>query len=610
MRLETATRMLAHRGPDDQGLFIEGPIGLGHRRLSIIDLSPLGHQPMISTDERFVIVFNGEIYNFQELRHELEASGRRFRSQSDTEVILVGFEHWGRNVLARLNGIFACAIYDRRERSLLLARDRLGVKPLYYFRDKLGFVFGSEIKSLLALHDLPRRIDPQGFHEFLYYGNCLGTTTLFADVKRLEPGGWLEVREGSTEHGRYWSHEDIRHHSHNGVAASDVVAETSRLLELAVQRQLAADVPVGVFLSGGIDSSAITALAVRHYRDKLATFSAGFDFDGGHNELPAAAKLAKALGTEHHEIQIQGADLPETIRTLVRQHDEPFSDAANLPLFLMTQRIRESCKVILQGDGGDELFGGYNRYRLLEQRNKYRAIFATLKLLRWCLTRRRRNQVDRFHAIFSEPDPGLQIAKLLTVEQTNKRCPLAMLSRDVRQRLVGTDPFRRYRELAARFQGLEPTQRLFWIDSAVILPDQFLEKVDKSTMANGVEVRVPFLDNDLAAFALGLPAQLKVGGGVQKKLLKQALRGIVPDEVLTRPKKGFGVPYGNWLRGPLREFMQETLSNTTITASGLFDREELDRRITEHCERRDDWGFALWKMLNLSLWLAEYRVSW
>ncbi len=610
MRLETATRVLAHRGPDDQGLFVEGPVGLGHRRLSIIDLSTLGHQPMISADDRLVIVFNGEIYNYPELRRELEGSGRQFRSHSDTEVILVGFEHWGRNVLTRLNGIFACAIYDRRERSLLLARDRLGVKPLYYFHDKSGFVFGSEIKSLLALHDLPRRIDPQGFHEFLYYGNCLGTTTLFAEVKRLEPGGWLEVREGNTEQGRYWSHEELGQRSPSEIAVPDVGAETARLLELAVQRQLAADVPVGVFLSGGIDSSAITALAVRHYRDKLATFSAGFDFDGGHNELPAAAKLAKALGTEHHEIHIRGADLPETIRTLVRHHDEPFSDAANLPLFLMTQRIRECCKVILQGDGGDELFGGYNRYRLLKQRSKYRAIFATLKSLRWCLPRRRRNQVERFHAIFSETDFGLQIAKLLTVEQTNKRRPLAMLSQGWQRHLVGTDPFRRYRELAERFRDLEPTQRLFWIDSAVILPDQFLEKVDKSTMANGVEVRVPFLDNDLAAFALGLPADLKVGSGEQKKLLKQALRGIVPDEVLSRPKKGFGVPYSNWLRGSLRDFMLDAFHNSVVQSSGLFDHNELNRRIEEHRAGRDDWGFALWKAMNLALWLDEYRTSW
>jgi asparagine synthase (glutamine-hydrolysing) len=613
LNLEAATCSLAHRGPDDQGIFVEDQVGLGHRRLSIIDLSPSGHQPMASLDERFVIVFNGEIYNYRDLKSQLEQLGHRFRSSSDTEVILAGFQQWGRTILAKLNGIFALALWDRHEKRLLVARDRLGVKPFYFHRDASCFIFGSEIKSLLALRDIPRQVDIQGLHEFLYFGNCLGSTTLFRGIQRLEPGAWMELAGDDTvAQGTFWTHEEISRLDARSISEGEAAEQIANHLDRAVQRQLTADVPVGVFLSGGIDSSAITALAVRHYPGKIATFSAGFDFDGGHNELPAARKIASQLGTDHHEIMIYGGDLPDTIRTLVRHHDEPFSDAANLPLYLMTRQIREQCRVILQGDGGDELFGGYNRYRLLHQRQRYQFVFFLLKRLRFLAgSQTRRNQIDRFSAIFSEKDPGIRLGKFLTLEQTGVRRPELMLSPEWMQKLSTTNPFLRYQRLVDRFRFLEndPVQALFWVDSAIILPDQFLEKVDKSTMANGVEVRVPFLDNDLASFALSLPSRLKIGSGVQKKLLKLALRGIVPDEVLSRPKKGFGVPYSRWLRGPLKEFMLDLFRSHFSGDGSLFSGTVLERRVAEHAAGTDDWGFALWKALNLAIWLEEYRVS-
>lgn len=608
--LAAATRTIAHRGPDDEGIWQDQHVGLGHRRLSIIDLSPLGHQPMQSASGRYHIVFNGEIYNYQELRGELERSGIVFRGNSDTESLVNGYECWGKDLFARLNGIFAFVIWDSREERLIAARDRMGVKPFNYCFDGDTFAFGSEIKAILRLREGTRRLDPQGFHEFLYYGHSLGENTLFAGIRRLLPGEWLEVDRTGLRSGTFWKHEDIAMPSGLSTSEDAAVKATRRLLEQAVRRQLVSDVPVGVFLSGGIDSSAITAFASRHYPTTLDTWSAGFDFDDGHNELPLAARVARTFGTRHHELRISGTEMADVIRNMVRHHDEPFSDAANIPLYLMTRELRGSCKVVLQGDGGDELFGGYNRYHLLKRQSRYARMLKILSLVpSRLLPRRLRNQVRRFGGVFSASDRGTRLARFLTIEQGGDRGPERVFTAGIQSLLGNTSPFRRYEKLAKRFDALDDVQQLFWIDSLVILPDQFLEKVDKSTMANGVEVRVPFLDNDLTEFALGLPSGLKVAGGEKKYLLKKALRGIVPDEVLDAPKKGFGVPYFNWIKGPLKKFMLDAFNSPAIRQRELLDYRILDRRIDEHCNGSDDWGFQLWKIMNFCLWVEMYDID-
>ncbi|CAG0905860.1 unnamed protein product, partial [Darwinula stevensoni] len=421
-----ATNSIRHRGPDDAGYYEDENVGLGHRRLSIIDLSSAGHQPMTSANGRYIIAYNGEIYNYLQLKQELQSNGFQFRSQSDTEVVVNGFEYWGSAIFEKLNGIFAISIWDQAEKKLILARDRMGVKPLYYWHENDLLLFGSEIKTILSYDIVKRKINLQSFHEFLYYGYALGENTMFSGIKKILPGQYLEISKDKVMTKKFWSINNINTISQNSIKESTAISQTKSLLESAVSRQLVSDVPVGVFLSGGIDSSAITAFASKHYAGKLKSYSAGFDFDGGHNELPLASKIAKKFGTQHHELMVQGKDITDIIKKMIYHHDEPFSDAANIPLYLMTQHVKNDCKVVLQGDG-----------------------------------------------------------------------------------------------------------------------DQFLEKVDKSTMANGVEVRVPFLDNDLASFALALPSELKVKNGVKKYLLKKALDGILPNEVLYGPKKGFGVPYQN-----------------------------------------------------------------
>ncbi|HRO07519.1 MAG TPA: asparagine synthase (glutamine-hydrolyzing) [Saprospiraceae bacterium] len=607
--LQVATNTMSHRGPDDAGYYVDENVGLGHRRLSIIDLSSAGHQPMTSAYGRYIIAYNGEIYNYLQLKEELELKGFLFRGCSDTEVVVNGFEYWGNAVFEKLNGIFAISIWDKQENKLTLARDRMGVKPLYYWYENDLLLFGSEIKSILSYGFVQRKIDNQSFHEFLYYGYALGENTMFSRIKKVLPGHYIEISRDKMGINSFWSHKDIRELSLNQINERDAISQTRLLLENAVSRQLISDVPVGIFLSGGIDSSAITAFASRHYNGKVKTFSTGFDFDNGHNELPLAAKIAKQFGTEHNEMIIYGKDVVEIIKTMVRCHDEPFSDAANIPLYLMSQCVKDDCKVILQGDGGDELFAGYPRYHIMAKYSKYKLIFSLLHSVKPIIPFKYiKAKTERFYPLFDNQRTINKFAKFLTEEVKDN--PEDVLSTKIKSKLISTSPFNRYNEVEKEMNFLtDDVQKLLWIDTQIILPDQFLEKVDKSTMANGVEVRVPFLDNEIVSFALSLPSDLKVKNGVKKYLLKKALDGILPNEVLYGPKKGFGVPYQNWLRDPLKDFMNEIFYDEDIVKLGIFNYQILNTRINEHITNKKNWGFSLWKMLNLCIWIKAYDVT-
>lgn len=604
-----ATNSIRHRGPDDAGYYEDENVGLGHRRLSIIDLSSAGHQPMTSASGRYIIAYNGEIYNYLELKQELQSKGFQFRSLSDTEVVVNGFEYWGSAIFEKLNGIFAISIWDQAEKKLILARDRMGVKPLYYWNENDLLLFGSEIKTILSYDIVKRKINIQSFHEFLYYGYALGENTMFSGIKKILPGQYLEISKDKVVTKSFWSINNINTISQNGIKESTAISQTKSLLESAVSRQLVSDVPVGVFLSGGIDSSAITAFASKHYAGKLKSYSAGFDFDGGHNELPLASKIAKKFGTQHHELMIQGKDITDIIKKMIHHHDEPFSDAANIPLYLMTQHVKNDCKVVLQGDGGDELFAGYPRYHIMSKYNQYKFIFTTLNAVKSLIPSKYvRNKTERFYPLFKNDQSKIRFAKFLTEEREGM--PEELFTENIQKNFLQTNPFKRYEEVSKELDFLsDNVQKLLWLDTKIILPDQFLEKVDKSTMANGVEVRVPFLDNDLASFALALPSELKVKNGVKKYLLKKALDGILPNEVLYGPKKGFGVPYQNWLKGPLKSFMEEIFNDPKIIQLNIFDYKVLNIRIEEHCSGKRDWGFLLWKMMNLCLWLEMYQLE-
>lgn len=591
---------IRHRGPDRLDAWSGDGIVLAHARLSILDLSEAGNQPMASPSGRHVIVFNGEIYNHRELRAGLEAQGEVFAGHSDTEVLLRLFEREGRACLAKLNGIFAFAVWDVRARELTLARDRFGTKPLYYRRAAGSLWFGSEIKAIQAGDVSRLSLRRSRLAEFLHYGAVSDGATMFAEIERVPPGGWITCSwERGVAIGLYWKPEDV---AVSPLGLEEAVAETRRRLEQAVRRQLMADVPVGVFLSGGIDSTACATFASRHYPGKLRTYSVGFDYDQGINELPRAARTARWLGTEHRELHIKAEGLPAVIEDLVRHHDEPFAEGANIPLYLLCRELSGSVKVVLQGDGGDELFAGYRRYALLERGGLLRRLCQALLLARVPLPARHRRMAEALAA----PDDGLRMALLMSLE-TQSPNPRRVLSPALRAATAAEDPFFRHRDLNRRFAHLDPVQRMMVSDTQALLPDLYLEKVDKPTMAFGIEARVPFLDNDLVDLALGLPASMKVRGGSKKFLLRRALRGVIPDEVLDGPKTGFGVPYVAWIRGPLHGYARETILAAATGSDAWFDETVICGLLDGLRDRGTD-GFLLWKCLNLAIWKQQQHL--
>ena len=598
--------LIDYRGPDSNGIFVDDEIAFGHTRLSILDLSYSGHQPMFSESKEIVIVFNGEVYNFQELKNELFKSGRSFTSATDTEVIINGYLEWGDEIFKKLNGIFAIAIWDFKNETLLLSRDRFGVKPLYYELNEGELSFGSEIKTLLFRNKKERKINRQGLHEFLFYGNALCTKTLFQGIENLDPGTFVKFKKGELSKHTFWSADMI---TQIDCSFEEAKVKTQNLLESAVKRQLVGDVPLGVFLSGGIDSSCITAFAAKHYPSKIKTFSASFDFDKGVNELDKSRFVSDYYGTDHEELHIKGENLPDVVTDLVWHHDSPFSDAANIPLYLLCDQVKSTHKVILQGDGGDEIFAGYRRHQVLNQFSKYYPLILAGKISSlFPFKNITKDRIERMADALGSRGDGERMALLLTVESL-KKSPVKILSDEYRAALNETDPFLEYKKVAERFESMDKVQKMLYTDTQIILPSIFLEKVDKSTMAQSIEVRVPLLDNELTEYVMSLPSSLKVKNDEKKWLIRSALRGIVPDNILDAPKTGFGVPFENWLKGPLKELMKDSLFSSKIKDLGVFNENVLESLIKDHESGKANNGFILWKMMNLSIWLEKYNVS-
>jgi asparagine synthase (glutamine-hydrolysing) len=582
---------------------------MGHVRLSILDLSSAANQPMAGADGRSLITYNGEVYNFRELAAEFGI--RDLRSGSDTEVVLRAFERLGTNSFARLNGMFAFAVYDRRAQKLWLVRDRLGIKPLYYRVDQNALVFSSEIKGILSLADEPPSCDLSSLRAWLYYGNTLGGTTLYQGIRQLQPGCFLELDLNSFEfHIReYWS---LRQQAavRNAVRSStpEIIAETRRLLEEAVRRQLVSDVPIGVFLSGGVDSSAITAIASRYYEGKLATYSAGFDGLNGVDERPKARRIAALYGTDHHEMYIAGKSLAQLVEKMVRHHDMPFSDAANIPLYLMAAQISATTKVVLQGDGGDEVFGGYRRYVSLKYRRVLHMLARVGERFEGLLPKSYfYRRVSRYMHAYAADDLGTTMGRLLTAVDPCTE-PEAVFSPEVRAALQRTDPFARYHECQRRFADHDLGNQMSLVDLMVELPDIFLEKVDRSTMAASLEVRVPFLDHDLVDYVIRIPGQRKMPWGRKKWLLKRALHGLVPDDVLYGPKTGFNVPFGYWLRTSLKPLFFDHLAMFAREQPGVLDVAAVNRMYVAMEAGDVDRSDTLWKVLNLMIWRNQSKV--
>ena len=606
--IEKMVSTLHHRGPDYSDTWLNHSVAFGHTRLSIIDLSVNGNQPMYSYDKKYILVLNGEIYNYKEIKKKLEKCDIPFSGGSDTEVIVNAYAIWGEGIFPQLNGIFALAIYDTQKEEIILARDRFGVKPLYYQASDDVFLFGSEIKAILEVSHMNRKINLQAFHEFSYFGNQLQANTMFDGLQKLKAGYTLKLNKAGLILSKYW---DINPEINTGISEKDAVVKIKGLLEDAVKRQLVSDVPVGIFLSGGIDSSAVTAFASKHYNGRIKTFTADFEFMPKNNsELLIARKTAEYFNTNHHEMHIKCDNLQEVIESLILHHDEPFSDAANIPLYLMCKEIAGDIKVVLQGDGGDELFAGYRRYTLI---NNFRfwKILATISPVN-ILSHFNNGHIDRINRIldvFTCNDWGTSMGKLLTTD-TIQNSFYNLLSDDVKNALSNTDPYLEYKKLGKYFSRYDKVNQMLFTDLKIILTDTFFEKVDKSTMAMGVESRVPFLDNYLTDYILTLPSSLKVHGSEKKYILKKSLRGIVPDFVLDGPKKGFGVPYANWLRGPLKSYLKDALFENNLHHTGIVDMGLLKNKYNNfqnNYNQRD--AYILWKVLHFSIWTSKYKVS-
>ncbi len=603
--LRRMTDAIAHRGPDGSGLFAEPGIALGHRRLSIIDLEG-GAQPMTDPETGTVVVFNGEIYNFPALRETLAGHGHRFRTHCDTEVILHGWTQWGADCLSHFDGMFAFALWDPRDRTLFLARDRLGKKPLYYAILPDGLcLFGSELKALTCHPDLPRDIDAQAVADFFAYGYVPDPKSIYRAARKLAPGHFLRWRRGGDPQLRQWW--DLSLEPTEGDPA-DVAAQ----LEIATRRRLIADVPLGAFLSGGVDSSAIVAQMAHGMDAPVKTFCIGFG-DKSYDETAYARAVANRYGTDHTERQVD-PDAFDLVDRLAALYDEPFGDSSAIPTFQVCALARETVTVALSGDGGDEVFGGYRRYlwhqreataRRLLSPGFRRVLFGTLGRIYpkadWA------PRVLRAKTTFQELGLDDIDAYFLSVSATTERQRRNLLGG--RLRLGGYHPIEVLREQWRKAEGADPLKQAQYADIKTWLPGDILVKMDRASMANGLEVRAPFLDHRLLEWGVNLPAGQKIAKGEKKAILKQAMEPLVPADLLYRPKQGFSVPIGPWFRGPLREKVRDELTGSLLGESGFVDMQSVEMLLNQHQGGYRDNSRILWLLLMFQGFLRHDAAS-
>jgi asparagine synthase (glutamine-hydrolysing) len=612
---------LRHRGPDDAGVkYLSIPehslwVSLQHRRLSIIDLSSAGHQPMCNEDESVWIVFNGEVYNFRELREELVAAGYRFRSQTDTEAVLRGYEQWGSEVIGRLRGMFAFALWDSRCRRLLLATDHLGKKPLFYSLVGHKFVFASEIKALLKA-GIPAEADPVALHDYLTYLYFPYPSTAFKHIRKLGPSTAAEIHvlESGGLETRQWKYWDAAEICGEPLRLSEpeTIHRARELMEEAVKIRLVSDVPLGLFLSGGLDSSAITAFASRHSAEKVKTFSIGFSGSRFYNELPAANLVAQRFQTDHHVLEASEA-CAEHITTVVRHFDEPFGNPTAILEYIITHLMRRYVTVAISGDGGDELFGGYVRYAGATLARGYRRLprFVTRGLVAR-LSHLMSDATDGRHgfrrvrefaqsAWQAEEDMYLQwIGYFSAAEKA------AMYTPAFAAGVAGRDSGDFLRQFFRRGARLDPLSRLGYVDSASFLCCNCLEYADRMSMANSLEVRAPFTDYRLLEFALRVPERMKVRNLTTKWITRQAMQGVLPEELLARKKMGFNPPLPQWINGELKPVIDRLLSRSAVKRRGIFRPDAIELLLRQHAESRRDHALKIWALLMIEVWHRMY----
>jgi asparagine synthase (glutamine-hydrolysing) len=601
-RIRAMTETLAHRGPDGSGIWTAPGVGLGHRRLSIIDLDT-GDQPMLTADRRVAISFNGEIYNFREIRAELEAKGHRFVSQSDTEVVLAAWRHWGPACLDRLNGMFAFALYDSNLDALFLARDRLGVKPLFYAELSDGaLIFASELKGLLAHPRLRRAVSPQAVEDYLALGYVPDDSSIVEGVKKLEAGHYLLVRRGRPVPRpiRWW---DVDFSNPSSRPLKALEEELVERLREAVRSRMVADVPLGAFLSGGVDSSAVVAFMAEASRSAVETCSIGFD-QPDHDESAHAALVAERFATRHRTRIVDSDDF-SLIDTLVEAYDEPFADASAIGTYRVSQLAREKVKVALSGDGADEIFAGYRRH----------AFFSAEERARRFLPAPVRRGLGMLGGIYPKLDWAPRVFRARTslqalgrdgpeayadaVSATSSKVRSSIYGADFRARLAGHRAEDRYVTAMREAPAADPLARALYADLKIWLPGDILTKVDRASMAVSLEAREPLLDHRLVEFAASLPASARLRRGSGKHLMKRALRGLLPAEILDRPKQGFVTPVSAWFRGPLADEAAAIPHSRAFAELGWFDGDRIAALARDHRSGRAEHGRLLWQLVML-----------
>lgn len=595
---------IRHRGPDDDGFYFNDGVGLAMRRLAIIDLKS-GQQPIHNADKTAWIVFNGEIYNYRELRKQLEALGHRFYTDSDTEAIVHAYDQYGTDCPKHLRGMFAFAIWDERNKSLFLARDRVGKKPLLYAQSNGQLIFGSEFTALLTHPDVSRAVNYEAIHHYLSFICVPAPLTAYQSIRKLEPGHWLLWRDGEVQCERYWQLDFSNKVKISEEEAGERVVD---LLREAVRVRLMSEVPLGAFLSGGIDSSAVVALMAQESSEPVKTFSIGFE-EQDFSELQHARRVAEHVGADHHEFIVR-PNAMEILPTLVEHYGEPFADSSAIPSYYVSRETRGYVTVALNGDGGDECFAGYERYAAMNMAQRYTSLLPAgvlanlakaLPELQW-----RSNLLGKGKRFLKAASLTPVQRYLRWISAFDENAKLDLYSDDFREQTAGFSTVGIIQPWFAKANGAGIVDASLLTDTMTYLPNDLLVKMDIASMTVSLEARSPFLDNHLMEFAARLPERLKLRRMTTKYLLKRVLKGLVPAENLSRGKMGFGVPIGHWFRGTMQSFLRETLLSEKAVARGFFKKDKVQQIVDQHVEGKRDHSHRLWSLLMLELWFQRF----
>ena len=606
--LERMNRAIAHRGPDDDGFYLNENVGLAMRRLSIIDVAG-GHQPIHNADKTKWIVFNGEIYNYQFLRDDLEKRGHQFYTKSDTETLIHLYDEYGEDCLRHLRGMFALAIWDETDKSLFLARDRVGKKPVLYSHQANGdLIFGSEFQAVLQHPSVSREVDMQAIDSYFSYLCVPAPQTAFKQIRKLEPGHWLKWKAGRVETKRYWQPDFSKKIK---ITETEAIEETTRILRESTRLRMISEVPLGAFLSGGVDSSAVVALMAQESSSPVKTFSIGFE-EEDFSELKYAKRVAEHVGAEYHEFIVRPNAL-DVLPTLVEHYGEPYADSSAIPTYYVSKETRKHVTVALNGDGGDESFAGYERYAAMRIAEAYHRVPKALRrvfieapvnfLPTSELKRSRFRDAKRFLQAANLPQTERYFRWMSTFNRDAKQ---ELYTNDFAHAVAGQNASHFLDDWFARANGTGTLDATLLTDQMTYLPNDLLVKVDIASMANSLEARSPFLDHNLIEFAASLPEQMKMSGFETKSLLKKVAARLVPREVVYRKKMGFGVPIGKWFRGEMKDFVHGVLLSEKSLKRGIVRPEMIEKYVEDHTSAKRDHSFQIWTMLMLELWFQRF----